>query len=306
MQNNNDYKLNERILCRLSFRKNPSLRGAAEEIGISSSKLRKKVAKMRKEKIILSWSLVINPMSMQEQKIFFFLLKTNPNEPKVVTKLLENYDLSKLSHLEGITGEYSLIGKFHFPNASEFLFSLDHLYKLVGETGFKKYQLLEVIKVYKEQGIPCPETSKQLKAYEVERLKKIQFFAHKTEFPPSTYQMAKKLGVSQPVIYRQLKNWKEEKVILGYSLHSSFWQNNYLHSYIQIKAPLGEYQSLINFCLQNNRVVNIYRTNQEYSLLLKTRHPNLADLNNFLKTTYQQAEVEDTLTRIVLDLLRDS
>ena len=306
MQNNNDLQLDERILRKLSCRKNPSLQGIAEEIGISSSKLRKKIAKMRKEKIILSWYLVINPMSLQEHKIFFFLLKTNPNEPKVVTKLLDNYDLNKLSHLEGITGEYSLIGRFHFPNASEFLFSLDHLYKLVGETGFKKYQLLEVIKVYKEQGIPCPETRKQLKAYEVERIEKIQFFGQKTEFPPSTYQIAKNLGVSQPVIYRQLKNWKEEKVILGYSLHSSFWQNNYLRSYIQVKAQLGEYQSLLNFCLQNNRVVNIYRTNQEYSVLLITQHPNLADLNNFLKTIYRQAEVEDTLTRIVLDLLRDS
>ena len=78
------------------------------------------------------------------------------------------------------------------------------MYKLVGETGFKKYQLLEVIKVYKEQGIPCSETKKQLKAHEVERLEKIQFFGQKTEFPPSTYQIAKKEKVHPSMIARWL------------------------------------------------------------------------------------------------------
>ena len=98
-----------------------------------------------------------------------------------------------------------------------------------------------------------------------------------------------------------MKKWKNENIILGYSVSTPYWQKKYIHSYIEVKAPLGKYRSVIEFCLQNRRVLNVYRTNQEYSLLLKTRHLNLPDLNNFLKRLFQQTEIEDTLTRLVLE-----
>jgi DNA-binding Lrp family transcriptional regulator len=299
-----DSSITERILTSLNNRQNPSIRGIAEKIGVSSSWLRKKIMKLRKEGIIQSWKLILNPMAYQGQQIFFFLLKTNPNEPEVVNKLLDSYDLKKLSLLEGISGEYSLIGRFHFPNASDFLASLDHLYHLVGETGFQKYRLIEVIRVYKEHGIPSPSVDVKLKKNERERLEKIQQLGKETELPPSTYQIAQLLDVTQPVIYRQIKKWKNNRIILGYSLTSSYWSQNYIHSYIQIKAPLGKYKTAIDFCIQDESVIDVYRTNQEYSLLVKARHLNLMRLNNFLKTFYRQVEVEDTLTRIVLDDLR--
>ncbi|MFX0013540.1 MAG: hypothetical protein ACFFB2_14115 [Promethearchaeota archaeon] len=299
----NSDNIAEQIIVSLSRREKISLRGIAEELGMSTSLFRKTICKLRREGLIESWNVVLNP-SFQKQQIFFFLLKTNPNEPLVVTKLLNNYDRTHLSSLEGITGGYSLICRFHFPNASEFLDSLEHLYELVGETTFQKYQPIEVIKAYKEYGFPCQQLKRALRPQEIEKLHQIQKLGEESELPPSTYYIAKQLNVSQSVVYRQLKNWKDEKIILGYSINTPFWQEYYLHSYIQIKAPLGRYRSVTNFCLNNTRVIDIYRTNQEYSLLLKTRHPNLTDLNNFLKTLYQQTEVEDTITRIVLDLLR--
>ncbi|MFX0123736.1 MAG: Lrp/AsnC ligand binding domain-containing protein [Candidatus Hodarchaeota archaeon] len=305
MKPSNSRKSKEQILFGLSKRKNPSLRGVAEEIGVSSSWLRKQIQRMRKEGIINSWQLILNPRSLQQQ-IFFFLLKTNPNEPNVITKLLKISELktdSELSTLEGITGDYSLIGRFHSPNASKFLDSLDHLYELVGKTGFQKFQLIEVIKAYKEHGLPCPEPSRFFKSQDEEhkKIQRIQKIGEGSEFPPSSYHIAEKLGVSQPAIYRQLKRWKDEKVILGYSLWTNFWQNNFLNTYVHVKAPLGKYRSAIDYCLQNDQVIHIYRTNQEYSLLLKTRHSTLSELNNLLKNLYQHAEVEDTLTRLVLE-----
>jgi len=305
MKPSNSRKSIEQILFGLSKRKNPSLRGVAEEIGVSSSWLRKQTQRMRKEGIIKSWRLILNPRSLQQQ-IFFFLLKTNPNEPEVITKLLKISELktdSELSALEGITGDYSLIGRFHSPNASKFLDSLDHLYELVGKTGFQKFQLIEVIKAYKEHGLPCPEPSRffQSQDGEYKKIKRIQKIGEASELPLSSYQIAKKLGVSQPAIYRQLKKWKDEKVIIGYSLCSPFWQNNFLHTYVHVKAPLGKYRSVIDYCLKNDQVLYVYRTNQEYSLLLKTRHSTLSELNNLLKNLYKHAEVEDTLTRLVLE-----
>ncbi|MFX1514915.1 MAG: Lrp/AsnC ligand binding domain-containing protein [Promethearchaeota archaeon] len=305
MNPSNFRKSQEQVLFGLTKRKNPSLRGVAEEIGVSSSWLRKQTQRMRKEGIIKSWQLVLNPRSLQQQ-IFFFLLKTNPNEPEVITKLLKISELktdSELSALEGITGDYSLIGRFHSPNASKFLDSLDHLYELVGKTGFQKFQLVEVIKAYKEHGLPCPEPSRffQSQDGEYKKIKRIQKIGEDSELPLSSYQIAKKLGVSQPAIYRQLKKWKDEKVIIGYSLCSSYWESNFLHTYVHVKAPLGKYHSVIDYCLKNDQVLHVYRTNQEYSLLLKTRHSTLSELNTLLKNLYKHAEVEDTLTRLVLE-----
>jgi DNA-binding Lrp family transcriptional regulator len=301
----NSVKSNEQILLGLSKRRYPSIRGVAEEIGVSSQWLRKQIQRMRKEGIIKSWEIILNPRSLQQQ-IFFFLLKTNPNEPGVITKLLKISELktdSELSTLEGITGDYSLIGRFHSPNASKFLDSLDHLYELVGKTGFQKFQLVEVIKAYKEHGLPCSEPSRFFKSHDEEhnKIQRIQQLGEESILPLSSYQIANKLGVSQPSIYRQLKKWKDEKVIIGYSLSSPFWQNNFLHTYVHVKAPLGKYRSVIDYCLKNDQVIHAYRTNQEYSLLLKTRHTTLSELNNLLKNLYKYTEIEDSLTRLVLE-----
>jgi len=299
----NSSDLNERILRALSTRPDSSLRGLAAEIGLSSPWLRKQILKLRRDGIIKTWQVVLHPLSLKE-RIFFLLLKTNPNEPSVVNELLNNYDLNSLSVLEGITGEYSLICRFHFLNATEFLESLDHLYELIGETGFQKYQMLEVIKVHKERGIPIPKIKASLKSRELEKLLLIQKFGETSELPPSTYQLAERLEESQPAIYRRLKKWKTENVILGYSINTSYWREKYIHAYINVKAPLGKYQSVIDFCNKEPRVIQAYRTNHEYSILMKTRHLDLTDLNDFLKTLYQQVEVEDTLTSVILDTLR--
>ncbi|UCG89757.1 MAG: Lrp/AsnC family transcriptional regulator [Candidatus Heimdallarchaeota archaeon] len=305
MKNRKSNEIIEKILYALSTRRRSSLRGIAAEIGISSTWLRKQILIMRKNGLIKSWQLVLNPLSHQ-QRIFFLLLKTNPNEPLVVNELLNNYNQNLLSTLEGITGDFSLICRFHFPNATEFLNSLDHLYELIGETGFQKYQMIEVIKVHKEQGFPVTTLKRKLKSGELKILLEIQKLGDTYDFPPSTYKIAKNLHVNQPAIYRKLTKWKNENFILGYSVYTPYWQGKYIHAYIQVKAPLGKYKLTIDFCIPDNRVRNIYRTNQEYSLLLRTRHPNLADLNNFLKILYQKAEVEDTLTLIVLDFLRSN
>jgi DNA-binding Lrp family transcriptional regulator len=293
----------KKILHALSVRSRSSIQGVAKDINLSPRWLKKQIVRMREQGIIKSWQLVLNPRILQQQ-IFFFLLKTNPNEPRVVEELLTHYDETFLSSIEGITGEYSLIGRFHFPNATDFLDSLDHLYELIGGTGFQKYQIIEVIKVHKEHGISVPEEKHSLKSHELDRLQMINKLGEKFDLPPSTYEIAEEINVSQPTVYRQLKKWRDRKIILAYSVNTSYWSDNFLHSYIQIKAPLGKYKSAIEFCLDDGRVIEIYRTNQEYSLLLKTRHPALDDLSQFLKSLYKHTTIADTVTRIVLDYIR--
>ena len=294
----------ERILRALEHRQNPSLRGVAADLGVSSSWLRRQIQHLRQDAIIKAWRFALHPEVQQQQRTFFFFLKTNPTEPLIVEELLTSYSGGQLRSLEGITGEFSLAGRFHFPSGSEFLASLDHLYELIGGSGFQKYQMLEVISVHKEWGFNIPQLSMTLKDSEHSVLQDIQELGKAMEFPPSTYDIAKKLDKRQPSIYRQLKRWKGGNVILGYSLSTTYWQERYIHAYIQIKAPLGKYQILIDFCQENTHVMDCFRTNQEYSLLIKTRHATLTDLNDFLKALYKQTKVTDTVTHIILDGLR--
>jgi DNA-binding Lrp family transcriptional regulator len=143
-----------------------------------------------------------------------------------------------------------------------------------------------------------------LKDSEYQIIQTIQEHGKTLELPPSTYEIAEKLNKHQPSIYRQLKRWKRGNVILGYSLKTTYWEERYIHAYIQVKAPLGKYQIAIDFCHQDTHVIDCFRTNHEYSLLIKTRHSTLTDLNVFLKALYQETKVTDTITHIILDGLR--
>ena len=141
--------ITKKILQSLSNLQTPSIQKIAADINLSPRWLKKQILRMKEDGVIKSWQMILNPWIIQEQ-IFFFLLKTNPNEPRIVDELISHYDKNTLSTIEGITGEYSLISRFHFPNATDFLDSLDHLYELIGVTGFQKYQIIEVIKIHKK------------------------------------------------------------------------------------------------------------------------------------------------------------
>jgi DNA-binding Lrp family transcriptional regulator len=294
----------ERVLRILSHRNLNTIRGLSNELEISTTKLKKQILFLKKENIIKSWSIVINPTTQPQNKIFYLFIKTNPNEPAIVSNILQTYDDEELSRFEGITGDFSLVGRFHYPTPSSFLASLEHLYSIVGETGFKKYQLVEVIEIQKLSGFRCRKITDSLRLSEIESLTKIQSLNSQSKYPLSSYQIAKLMKKQQPVVSRQLKKWKDGNVILGYSLITDYWKHNYIHAYVQLKAPLGQYQNVIDFCMTNDHIQDIFRTNQEYSLLLGTRFPNLQELNSFLKNLYTHSTVEDTVTSIVLDFLR--
>ena len=113
--------LSEDILHMLCFRSTNFFRGLPRTLGVSSSTFKRNITFLKKNKFIKSWTFVLNPTILAKNKILFFFLKTNPNEPEIVSKLLHKYNNNELSNLVGITGNYSLIGQFHYPDPSSFL-----------------------------------------------------------------------------------------------------------------------------------------------------------------------------------------
>jgi DNA-binding Lrp family transcriptional regulator len=292
------------ILILISQRSNNSLRGLATNLNLSTSQLKRIINHLKAEKVIKNWNIIINPNILPKMKILFFFLKTNPNEPEVVIKLLNNYNEQALSQLEGITGTFSLVGQFHYIDTSHFLDSLEFLYSLAGKTGFQKYQLIEVIEVLKISGFFCSRINRSLRSGEHYKLEKIRTLISDAKMPLTSYQIAQELKISQPAIAKLLKKWKDETVILGFSINTDYWKDHFINAYIQLKAPLGKYQLVIDYCIHRNEVQDVFRTNHEYSLLLRTRFLSLNDLNSFLQDLFQNSIVEDTITSIVLDFLR--
>ena len=143
-----------------------------------------------------------------------------------------------------------------------------------------------------------------MRSGEHNKLQKIRTLTSGAKLPLTSYQIAQQLEISQPAIAKLLKRWKDENVILGYSVTTDYWKDHLIHAYIQLKAPLGKYQLVIDYCKHRIEVQDIFRTNHEYSLLLRTRFPSLKDLNSFLKDIFQHSVVEDTITSIILDFLR--
>ncbi len=292
------------IIILISNRQNNSLRGLATKLNISTSHFKRLITYLQSEKLIKNWNIVTNPNILPKMKILLFFLKTNPNEPEVVNKLLENYSDQALSQLEGITGNYSLVGQFHYIDTSHFLDSLEFLYSLAGKTGFQKYQLIEVIDVLKISGFCSSKITRSLRLGEHDKLQKIRNITSGAKMPLTSYQIAQQLDISQPAIAKLLKKWKDENIILGYSITTDYWKDHFVHAYIQLKAPLGKYQMVIDYCIDRIEVQDVFRTNHEYSLLLRTRFLSLKDLNSFIKDIFQHSLVEDTITSIILDFLR--
>ena len=294
----------DEIFFKISFRSNNTLRGLATKLNFSTTRFKNIITYLKREELIKNWTIIINPNISPEMKILFFFLKTNPNEPEVVNKLLKSYDDQALSQLEGITGNFSLVGQFQFISTSHFLDSLEFLYSFAGKTGFQKYQLIEVIEVLKISGFFNPKISRLLRSGEHDKLQKIKTLISEAKMPLTSYQIAQELEISQPAVAKLLKKWKDESIILGYSITTDYWKDNFIHAYIQLKAPLGKYKTVIDYFIHRDEVQDVFRTNHEYSLLLRTRFLSLNALNSFLQDMFRHSLIEDTITSIILDFLR--
>jgi DNA-binding Lrp family transcriptional regulator len=77
-------------------------------------------------------------------------IKTNPKEPNIVEELLT---IPQMVMLDGIVGEYSLFALFIFNSQEEYYQTLKLIDETMAKSYFKKYQIIETIRVFKTNGI---------------------------------------------------------------------------------------------------------------------------------------------------------
>ncbi len=120
-------------------------------MGLSRQTYQKKVDTLREQSIISNFTININPyIRPNNLKYVMIEIKTNPKEPNIVEELLT---IPQMVMLDGIVGEYSLFALFIFNSQEEYYQTLNLIDETMAKSYFKKYQIIETIRVFKTNGI---------------------------------------------------------------------------------------------------------------------------------------------------------
>jgi len=120
-------------------------------IGLSRQTYQNKLDSLRHQKMITNFTINIDPnIRPNNLKYVMIEIKTNPKEPELVEELLK---ISQLKMLDGIIGDFSLFTLFVFKSAEEYYQILNKVDDIMAKSYFKKYQIIETIKVFKTNGI---------------------------------------------------------------------------------------------------------------------------------------------------------
>jgi DNA-binding Lrp family transcriptional regulator len=239
----------------------------------------------------------------------FFELKTNPHEPWLA-KLLEKTNSCDL--LDGITGEYSLFARFRIKDDEHFIRALKRIDDAVAKSSFKKYRVVNAIRIFKEAGVPfkAKQTSWKLDEVDLKMLEVLlnQIEYVKTPVPITTVEFShllKEFGIkiSQPAVFQRLATLEKGGVLLKNTIRVD-WAKLGLKTkvIVRIKANPNVYDVVAQeFLAPINEITDLYRTGEEYGLLAIVRVRDMSEYNSFLLKLYDNRDVLDTYTNLVLE-----
>lgn len=179
-------KCNEMNINTLSIIKNINSKSKfsvsinSRKLGLSRQTYQNKLDNLREEKIITNFTININPdIYPNNLKYVMLEIKTNPKEPELVDELMK---ISQLRMLDGIIGEFSLFALLIFKSSKEYYQILNTIDNIMAKSYFKKYQIIETIKVFKTNGISLKKTRLSLKERLVDELERADFSENKIIF----------------------------------------------------------------------------------------------------------------------------
>ena len=299
------------ILKKVNTKSKPNISKISKELGITRQTFQNKFEMLKDKGIIKNFTININPNIRPNLKYVILEIKTNPKEPHIVEDLLK---IPQMKMLDGIFGEYSLIALFVFSDSEEFNKVLLKVDEIMGTSYFKKYQIIEAIKVFKTNGIDVTATEleidlnidqtdyKVLKIMENEQNLKLI----------STYEISKifkkkyNVELSQSTIYNRIKRLEETSVILNYSINFKPLKVGFKGKFIVRIKPKdsSKYSELALSLVRRDEIVYLFRMGEQYGLLAIVRVKKIEDFGNFIKNLYESEDMEDTYTNFVLDELK--
>ncbi|MFX1523220.1 MAG: Lrp/AsnC ligand binding domain-containing protein [Promethearchaeota archaeon] len=184
----NDQLEYQRLIRNLSGKTKFIVSRNSRTVGLSRQTYQNKLDSMRDQKIITNFTININPnVKPNNLKYVMLEIKTNPKEPNLVKELLE---IPQLRTLDGIIGDFSLFALFIFKSPEEYYQILNNIDNIMAKSYFKKYQIIETIKVFKTNGISL---RKSRMSFEEELLDQLNIKLSEKEFDEN-----KKIEIKYP------------------------------------------------------------------------------------------------------------
>ncbi|MHA1194975.1 MAG: Lrp/AsnC family transcriptional regulator [Promethearchaeota archaeon] len=281
----------------------------AKSLNVSRHTFHKKLKSLIQENIINKFTINIHPYIQPFNLRFMIVeIKTNPKEPRLVQELLK---IHQLKSLDGIFGEFSLIAILVFKSNSDYYNTLRKIDLIMAKSYFKKYQILEPIKIFKINGITLrkiPINKNNIMIDEIDRMILDILEYNQGTNPISTYEIKDmikikfKRQVSQPTIYNRIRAMEENGIILNYALNFNPRKIGYRGKFIVRIKPKdpSKYEELAYVLEEKEEIIDLFRIGEQFGLFAIVRVKEIEDYGTFIKKLYEE-DIEDTFTNFVLD-----
>jgi len=299
------------IIQKLYSKTKPNITKISRELKITRVTFQNRFEQLAREHIIKNFIININPNISPNLKYIILEIKTNPKEPHLVEELQK---IPQLKILDGIFGEFSLLTLFIFKDSNEFSQVLNIIDKIMSNSYFKKYQLVEAIRVYKTYGIELTKVRLDvnytldnidyliLKILEGDQGLKLLSTFEISRILKRKYQ----IEISQSTIYNRIKNLEQTGIILNYAINFNPSKLGFKGKFfIRIKPrDTSKYNEIALKLEKMQEITHLFRIGEQYGLFAIVRVRNIEDYASFIKYLYDTEEIEDTFTIFVLDELK--
>ena len=285
-------------------RYSPAIMG--QTLGKGRNWVSRTIKKLANDGVIRSYTTIVDATQVKTARDTILFMKSNPRELDVSKKVLQ---MKELESLDGVAGDFSLIGFFRFDSQGEFEDLLDRVDHVVASSGAGKYNIVQVLTTYKKKGFkiaPSETLGSFLTPKEIALLRIMHRQKPTPEKPyPFTQETIGKLmtpPMRQPAVSKALEKLLIRRAIVGHSIDIDFSIIGLpVKFFVRIKVSPGSASVTAQRLAEMDRVWDLYRTSEDYSLFATIRTESVDAFNNFLRELYKDDNVLDSHSYISLE-----
>jgi len=127
-----------------------------------------------------------------------------------------------------------------------------------------------------------------------------------TDARQSARQLAHRLGVSTVTMISRIKKLEESKIILGYSVRLDHELLGYdITAIIEIKTTKGKMLEIENKIAKQDNVIAVYDITGDADTIVIAKFKDRKSVSSFVKKLLEIPNVENTVTHIVLNTIKE-
>ncbi|MFW9833572.1 MAG: Lrp/AsnC family transcriptional regulator [Candidatus Thorarchaeota archaeon] len=285
-------------------RATPRLLG--QTLGKSRNWVSRAIKKLVSSGVIRSYTTIIDPAKVKTARDTILFIKSNPREKDVSKNVLQ---MEELESLDGVTGDFSLIGFFRFDSHGSFEDLLDRVDRVVASSSAGKYNLVQILTTYKKNGFKISPHSSNDSFITSKELALLRIMRRQKPTPEKPYPITQEaIGklmdppMRQPAVSKALEKLVMKRAIVGYSIDIDFCIIGLsVKFFVRMKVSPGTASETAQRLVEMNEVWDLYRTSEDYSLFATVRTDSIESFNKFLREVYEDKSVIDTQSYISLE-----